>query len=245
MSIQAYDISKSAATGVYLRQSKNQFNKISKNRPYRTEVTLARHDVIKNRIRKFLIQATVLGSMLCLGLVSSTAVVADEENDISNRIAVLEAKEQIRAQLHAIVNALNSSFIYGATDPLEPIAAMLHPEIVLSTTPPSVSLQPNPETVTFSGKNQVIEEYGQHVVAVIKPNILVSSMDVKLLMTDSAEANLRFASSVILPSGCLLDTPECINVLMYVDVFVSFERGAQQIWQATHIDLVHHIVHGG
>jgi len=244
MSIQTYGISKSATTGAWRRQSKFLFRKLSKILPHRTVTSVEQHDFIKKRIRKFLILATTLGSILCLGMVSSPVVLADGGKGIAHRVAVLEAKEEIRGTLHAFVNALNSSFISGETDPLGAIAAVFHPGIVLSATPPPTPLDPMPTPMIFTGINQVVGGYGQVVVANTKPNILASSMDVKLLNKHSAEADLRFANSVNFPAGCMLDTPGCAKVLLFADVFVSFERGARRAWQVTNVDLVHYIAHG-
>ncbi len=196
-------------------------------------------------IRSLPSRVLLVTSFLFLGFMASPAAVADGFHGVAHRIAVLQAKEDIRSTLHAFVRALNSSFLTGETNPLAAVAPALHPEVVLSATPPPTPLDPVPEPIVFAGINQVIGGYGQMVVVATKPNILPSDIDVRILSKTSAEADLRFANAVNFPSGCMLGSPGCAKVLLFADVYVSFERRRRGPWQATNIDLVHHIATGG
>jgi len=200
--------------------------------------------LIVSRFRNVLIGMIVLGSMLCLMLVSIPTAVASEGKDIVDRVAKLEAKEEIRTTVHAFINAINSSFISGETNPLWPIVNMLHPEIVLSATPPRTPFDPTPTPLVFSGIYQVLWIYGQVVVANVKPNVVASSIDVRMLDQNNAGADLRLVTSVTVPTGCAFGAPGCSQTLLFADAFMSFKRDTQQTWQISNVDLVHYIAHG-
>lgn len=198
-----------------------------------------------NRGIKHLFYGIALAGALGMVLVTSPSAIAAPGNGVAHRLAALENKEEIRTTLHAFVDALNSTFLSGATNPLGPIAAALHPAIVLSATPPPTPFDPMPRPMVFAGINQVIGGYGQVVVVQTRPNILASAIDVQLLTTDTAEADLRFANSVNFPAMCMLGNPGCAQVLLFADVHVTFQLSAQDVWQVTSVELVHHVAHGG
>ena len=241
MSILIHRILNSTTIVACCSQGKTLFNHLSYRPLHRTLTPLIRHVFIENGLGKYLLPAALFAGMLCMALVSNPAAAADRGSGLSHRIAILEAREEIRATLHAFVKALNSSLISGETNPLGPVAAALHPKIVLSATPPPTAFDPFPTPVVFTGIDQVVDGYGRVVVFNTKPNIVASDIDVKLLDKSSAEADLRFANSVTFPAGCLLGTPDCAQILLFADVFVSFKRGDQRNWLVTNIDLIHYI----
>lgn len=158
------------------------------------------------------------------------ASAAPDEAELAERVAALEAKEDIRAILLAFSQVVDDS------DPaaLPGLAPVLHSDFVLD------AIDFDGKKHHFEGLDGVIEGFGPIMLAA-DANLMPSAIDVQL-DGDTAHARFKFANSVKPPPQLNLDVSA--KVLLFAANSATFvhEDGA---WKLRSFELVHTLAYPG
>ena len=174
--------------------------------------------------------AWALALVAVAGLPACTEAQAALDDDLADRVAALESKEDIRAILHTF------SRVVDASDPaaLPDLAPVLHSDFVLE----AIDFEGN--ELRFEGLDGVVEGFGPIMLAA-DANLMPSAIDV-VLDGDTAHASFKFANSVKPPPQLGLDVG--VKVLLFAANSATFVR-EDGAWKLLSLELVHSLAYPG
>lgn len=155
---------------------------------------------------------------------------AADDDDLAERVAALESKEEIRGILHAFSQVVDASDP-GALPGLEPV---LHRDFTLD------AIDFDGKNFHFEGIDGVITGFGP-IMLEADANLMPSAIDVKL-DGDAAQATFKFANSVKPPPQLGLDVG--VKVLLFAANSATFVR-EDGAWKLRSLELVHSLAYPG
>lgn len=158
------------------------------------------------------------------------AQAAPDDDDLAERVAALESKEEIRAILHTFADVVDAS------DPaaLPDLAPVLHSEFVLD------AIDFDGKKFHFEGLDGVVDGFGP-IMLEADANLMPSDIDVRL-DGDTARARFKFANSVKPPPQLGLDVG--VKVLLFAANSATFVR-EDGAWKLMSLELVHSLAYPG
>ncbi len=173
-------------------------------------------------------------ALALLLLAAATAPACDEaqaaDDDLAERVAALESKEEIRGILLAFSQVVDASDPTALTG-LEPV---LHRDLALD------AIDFDGKHFHFEGLDQVITGFGP-IMLEADANLMPSAIDVQLA-GDTAQATFKFANSVKPPPQLGLDVG--VKVLLFAANSASFVR-EDGTWKLRSLELVHSLAYPG